>query len=192
MWRDFGNKAAEGLGMTEPIASHESSGIPPPNSAKQPHRGDKILRLIGAFKLLKSTALIVASIATLRLMHRDIGELVIEWERRLHIAPGHRLIDELILKLTSVNHRQLAALAAVLAAYAVMYLVEGIGLLLLKRWAEWMTVLTTAGLIPIEIYENVHRPGWGKVLALVINVALAAYLVVRIRRDKREAHVTPS
>ena len=39
-----------------------------------------------------------------------------------------------------------------------LFVVEGIGLLLHKRWAEYFTVITTGLLMPIEIYELVHRP----------------------------------
>jgi uncharacterized membrane protein (DUF2068 family) len=68
-----------------------------------------------------------------------------------------------------------------------MFLVEGIGLLLLLHWAEWMTVITTSGLIPIEMYEIVHRPTWLKAFAMLINIALAVYLAVHVRNEAIEA-----
>ena len=58
-----------------------------------------------------------------------------------------------------------------------MFTVEGIGLLLVKHWAEWMTVITTSGLIPFEIYEMIDHPSWLKALAMMINIAIAVYLV---------------
>jgi hypothetical protein len=41
--------------------------------------------------------------------------------------------------------------------YAGLLLTEGLGLLLRKRWAEYLTIITTAGLIPIELYEMSRR-----------------------------------
>jgi uncharacterized membrane protein (DUF2068 family) len=75
----------------------------------------------------------------------------------------------------------------VLLAYAAMFLVEGIGLLFLKHWAEWMTVITTSALIPIEIYEIIHRPTWLKAAAMLINIVLAVYLAVHVRREAIDA-----
>ena len=45
-------------------------------------------------------------------------------------------------------------------AYAIVFSVEGIGLLLGSRWAEWLTVVSTGLLIPFEIYEVFHKPGF--------------------------------
>ena len=95
----------------------------------------------------------------------------------------------------TVTQRQLWVAGFVLLAYAVMFLIEGIGLLLLEHWAEWMTVITTGGLIPIEIYETVRRPTWFKVGAMLINAAVEVYLVWRVRREaaeKRSARLNPN
>ncbi len=34
---------------------------------------------------------------------------------------------------------------------------EGVGLLLRQYWAEYLTIFTTASLIPLEIYELFER-----------------------------------
>ena len=52
-----------------------------------------MLRLIGAFKLVKSFLLVGAALATLRLVHADIGEVVLEWAHWLHVAPGNKLVQ---------------------------------------------------------------------------------------------------
>ena len=86
-----------------------------------------------------------------------------------------------------MTKRQLILTGIVLLAYSAMFLIEGIGLLLLKHWAEWMTVITTAGLIPFEIYEMMHRPTRLKAAAMMINIVVAAYLAFRVRREAMEA-----
>jgi uncharacterized membrane protein (DUF2068 family) len=65
--------------------------------------------------------------------------------------------------------------------YAALFMTEGIGLWLLKRWAEWFTVIATGSLIPIESYEIYRHPSVIKVLVLLINIAVVVYLVYRIR-----------
>ena len=36
---------------------------------------------------------------------------------------------------------------------------EGIGLLMRRLWAEYLTVIATAILLPLEVYEIVQKPG---------------------------------
>jgi uncharacterized membrane protein (DUF2068 family) len=73
-------------------------------------------------------------------------------------------------------------------AYAAVFATEGIGLWMQKRWAEWLTVIITASLIPLEVWELLDRPNFGKAAVLVANTAIVAYLVwhVRSRGKHRE------
>ena len=128
-----------------------------------------------------------AAISVFNLIHKDIGDEVLTWAHRFHIAPGNRFVEHLFEKLLTVTKRQLILTGIVLLAYSAMFLIEGIGLLLLKHWAEWMTVITTAGLIPFEIYEMIHRPTRLKAAAMMINIVVAAYLAFRVRREAMEA-----
>jgi uncharacterized membrane protein (DUF2068 family) len=146
-------------------------------------RGSGLVRAIGLFKLVKAIFLIAAAISVFKLMHRDIGDVVLTWAHRFHIAPGNVLLERLLEKVLTVTGHQLIVVGCVLLSYAAMFLVEGIGLLLLKHWAEWMTVITTSGLIPIEMYEIIRHPTWLKAIAMVINIILAVYLAVHVRRE---------
>jgi uncharacterized membrane protein (DUF2068 family) len=53
---------------------------------------------------------------------------------------------------------------------------EGALLLSGKPWAHWIVILGLACLLPFEILSLEHRPGIGKVLVLVANVAIVVYL----------------
>ena len=46
-----------------------------------------------------------------------------------------------------------------------------------KYWAEWFTVIATGSLVPLEIYEAVHRFSAFKLVALLVNIAIVVYLV---------------
>ena len=67
--------------------------------------------------------------------------------------------------------------------YAALFLTEGIGLWMAKRWAEWFSVIITSSLVPFEIYEIYRHPTVLKFGALLLNLAVVAYLVYRIRTD---------
>jgi uncharacterized membrane protein (DUF2068 family) len=159
--------------------------VPPPARSHRP-RGASLLRLIGAFKVLKSALLVAAAISVFNLIHKDLADVILKWARRLHIAPGNLLVEHLLERVLTVTQRQLFVVGVVLLVYAAMFMVEGVGLLLLKHWAEWMTVITTSGLIPFEIYEMVQHPSWLKALAMVVNVAIAIYLFDHVRREAAE------
>ena len=56
-----------------------------------------------------------------------------------------------------------------------------VGLWFSKRWAEYLTLVATVLLIPIEVYELSLSVSVFKVLTLVINVAIAVYLLLAKR-----------
>jgi uncharacterized membrane protein (DUF2068 family) len=68
--------------------------------------------------------------------------------------------------------------------YSAVFLTEGVGLALQKRWAEYVTILTTASLLPLEVYEIVKRFSVAKTVVLLINIAVVVYLVYEVRRTR--------
>jgi uncharacterized membrane protein (DUF2068 family) len=54
-----------------------------------------------------------------------------------------------------------------------------------KRWAEWLTCIITASLIPLEVWEFFNRPNIGKAAVVVANAAIVAYLVWHVRSKGR-------
>ena len=67
-----------------------------------------------------------------------------------------------------------------------MFAVEGVGLLLEKRWAEYVTLGVTISFIPIEVYELVKHPNAIKTTTIAVNVAVVIYLALRAARRRRE------
>jgi len=62
--------------------------------------------------------------------------------------------------------------------------VAGVGLWMQKRWAEWLTVIITASLIPLEVWELIFRPTIGIGAVLVANTAIVIYLVWHVVRSR--------
>jgi uncharacterized membrane protein (DUF2068 family) len=146
------------------------------------HRRSAGLTLIAAFKLLKATVLILIGVGALRLIHRDVEATAIRLVNHFRGDPDNRYIHALLSKITSLSPHRLEALGIGALIYAGLFLTEGIGLLLQKRWAEWLTVVSGSGFIPLEIYEVIHHARWGRITVLVINIAIVAYLVREIRK----------
>jgi uncharacterized membrane protein (DUF2068 family) len=82
-------------------------------------------------------------------------------------------IDELF----SLQTHQLHLFALVALVYATIEGFEAVGLWFTKRWAEYLTLIVTASLLPVEIYELSHHVSPFKVMAFAINVAVVAYLM---------------
>jgi uncharacterized membrane protein (DUF2068 family) len=80
-------------------------------------------------------------------------------------------------KLFTLDSSRLHLFAAIAAVYALVEGVEAVGLWMAKRWAEYLTVLVTASLLPVEVYELSHRVSPFKVMAFVINLAVVGYLL---------------
>jgi uncharacterized membrane protein (DUF2068 family) len=141
----------------------------------------RLLRLIAVFKFLKAAMLIALGIGAFRLLHRDIGSLLEHWTELLGVDPGNRFVDAALSKISDLRPEQITRLGLGSFFYAGLFLVEGTGLWLQKRWAEWLTVILTASLVPVEIYAIYRHPSAVKVVVLVINLGIVGYLIHHIR-----------
>jgi len=143
------------------------------------------LLLIAAFKLLKGFALLAVGIGALKLLHKDVAAVVEHWINIFQVDPHSHYIQLLLAKLSIVGDRRLKELGVGTFIYSAIFFTEGIGLALRKRWAEYFTIITTSSLLPIEIYELFKHASIGKGVALVINLAVVAYLVCELRRTRK-------
>jgi uncharacterized membrane protein (DUF2068 family) len=93
---------------------------------------------------------------------------------------AHPILDR-ISNVFVITPAHLRAAALLLIAYALLEAVEMVGLWRTQRWAEYLTFLATISLLPLEVYELSHKFTLLKVLTLVINLAIAAYLLLAKR-----------
>jgi uncharacterized membrane protein (DUF2068 family) len=140
------------------------------------------LRLIAVFKLFKASILIAVAVGAFKLLHKDVADAVEHWVELLRLDPNNHFIDAALEKASDISPGKIKELGLGSMVYAGLFLTEGIGLWLEKRWAEWLTVIITSSLVPIEIYEIHRHPTPVRIAALLINLAIVAYLVYRIRR----------
>jgi uncharacterized membrane protein (DUF2068 family) len=141
------------------------------------------LRLIALFKLIKASILIAVAVGIFRLIHRDVADAVAHWVEVLKLDPNNHLIDAVLEKASDISPDKIKELGLGSLFYAGLFLTEGIGLWFEKRWAEWLTVIITSSLVPIEIYSIHRHPTLVKIAALLINLVIVAYLVYRIRKE---------
>ncbi len=143
---------------------------------------DRMLRLIAVFKFFKAASLIALGIGAFRLLHKDLGSVLEHWIMALRLDPGQHFLDVALAKASNASPAQIKQVGVGSFIYAALFLAEGTGLWLRKRWGEWLTVIITSSLVPIEIYEIHRHPSWPKVVVFVLNIAVVVYLIYHMRK----------
>jgi hypothetical protein len=154
-------------------------------SAAQPSRFG-MLRTIAVYKLGKVLLLLATAYGVLRLQDASLIARIYSWASALPSGLEQDFLLRGLAWFSGLSERRVQALGFVTLAYAAVFAVEGIGLWMRRRWAEWLTTVVTASLIPLEIWELLHKPSIGKAAVLIINAAIVAYLLWQLR-STREA-----
>ncbi len=153
---------------------------------------DKIvLRLIAIDRLIHFIVLVALGVAVL-LFAADRAQLKDAYYRVLTAlqggvaggpvqTSGHVGILHELDRLFSLHSGTLHVVGIALLAYGVLEGIEAIGLWRLKRWAEYLTFISTTVLLPLEVYEIATRATALKVIGFLINVAVVVYLLIRKR-----------
>ena len=144
--------------------------------------------MIGAFKLFKAALLVALGLVWVSGIAAGSLADAAAWTGALQ---GHHVLRRIVERLASLSGHQQHVIATATFGYAALFAVEGVGLLMRKRWAEWMTVIVTGSFVPFELIGIVRRPGPGKVVALAFNVAIVVYLGLGILRgwgENRQRH----
>jgi uncharacterized membrane protein (DUF2068 family) len=144
---------------------------------------NRLIRLIGLFKLLKSGLLIALGVGAFNLLHRDLAAVLNHWIEAFKLDPTNRFVDAALGKASNLSPGQIKNLGLGSFIYAGLFLTEGTGLWLLKRWAEWLTIVITGSLVPVEVYEIHRHPTPLRFTVLVVNLAIVGYLIYRIRSE---------
>jgi uncharacterized membrane protein (DUF2068 family) len=141
------------------------------------------LRMIAVFKFVKALFVIATGFGLLRFYDPRVTAWLFRLSHELPYGFEQRLVRDAMAFLSGMSPRRIQLMAAATFIYAALFLVEGVGLWLGLVWAEVLTIVATSSLIPVEIFEIHRHPTIVRVLVLVANVAIAGYLVWRLRRE---------
>ena len=145
------------------------------------------IRLIAAFKLFKGLVLLAVGIGAVNLLHKDIAFEFVRWADLFRVDPNNHYIHRLLERFLTLDARKLRELSVGTFFYSALLLTEGTGLLLGQRWAEYLTIIATSSFIPLEVYEIVKRVRVAKVVVLLLNIVVVAYLVIVLRRNHKNS-----
>jgi len=144
------------------------------------------IHLLAGVKLLKGILLFIVALKLLTLLNKDVGVWFADFIARHRIDPENKIVHGIIEKLAGIENKQLILFSVGSFLYSALQLTEGIGLWLEKRWAEFLTVIATSCLIPLEIYEVFAKFTWIRVGALLVNIFVVWYLSTRLKDEKKE------
>ncbi|HUS32278.1 MAG TPA: DUF2127 domain-containing protein [Kofleriaceae bacterium] len=156
----------------EEVAAHISETV-----KTEVERVDFGLRVIIVWKAIKAVLLFALGIAAFALVHSDVAKLGTELIAWLGIDAGRPTVQHVLAKLAGLTPHRISVIGIGAIIYACVLALEGWGLHRRYLWADWLTVIVTSSLIPLEIYELFKHPSVGKVIALVVNVAIVMYLL---------------
>ena len=150
--------------------------------AGDPKRSRRIIRLIAAERFLRGLVLLGAGAYLLTHAGSDFSRLADRLARRIELDPHRPFVRHLIEKLHRLRASTVVITGIAALGYGLLELVEGTGLWLDQLWAEYLTVIATSLLIPLEVYELVRHPSLLKAGGIAVNVAIVAYLAHALRR----------
>jgi uncharacterized membrane protein (DUF2068 family) len=157
--------------------------LPPPadsRSARDP------IYLVAALKLFHTVVLLAVAAGVHHLLAHDAAQTVRRWAVALRADPHDRWVEAVVGRVSGLSHARLEEISLGLVVYALLFAVEGVGLLARRRWAEWLTVVTTALLLPLELREVARRPDAARLVALAVNACVVVYLIARLRGRRKD------
>ncbi|MGD0038584.1 MAG: DUF2127 domain-containing protein [Bacteroidota bacterium] len=154
------------------------------SSSSNPSRGitSRIIRTIAVFKLFKAVLLICLAFGAFRLLNPAVEQRLTHWVGSFAWNHNQVFVLSPLAKITGLKPKQLEAFGIVAFLYAILFTIEGIGLWFKKQWAEYLTLIATGSLLPMEIYEIYRRMTYSRGIALLLNLAVFIYLLKVVRR----------
>ncbi len=153
----------------------------------------RYLKIIALYKIAKGVLLILLGASILFLNTRDLWlGRISDWAGEEILLKHSRAVVYLLHRVQhAVEGGTLRATGLLALAFAALFLTEGIGVYLQKRWAEYLMVIATAAFIPVEIRHIIHQPSIAAVGILAANCFIVWFLFRVLRRNPAPAHSRP-
>lgn len=158
-----------------------------PDGESSHRRKDRLLPWIAAERALRAVLLIALGIALLSHPHANWAKDISDLARHLGLDPNSNGIHKVLDKVRHISPSQDVFFGIVALAYGVLEGAEAYGLFKRRRWGEWLTVIATSLLLIPEVWEIGKSATPLKIGGLIVNLAIVAYLLWRIRRENRQA-----
>jgi len=152
----------------------------------EPNKPTLGLRLIAVLEVAKGVLGLILGVGLYLLAGHHQHPLIQSIVVRFHLNDSAHAPHFIVEMLAHPERFRLEIWTLLAAGYATLRFVEGYGLWLARRWAEWLALVSAALYIPFEIFAIVERPTLLKVTLLVLNGAFVAYLSMVLRATRRK------
>lgn len=146
---------------------------------------NRVLALIAAFKLVKCALLAVLAMVAFGWLRRGPDDPLLHWLVRLPLAEGHGFVHSALVTLAGLPPHRADVLGAIAVGYSGLFGIEGIGLYRRRPWAEILTVVATASLLPFEAWALIEKLSLPRIAALAVNLSVVLYLLHVLRGKRR-------
>jgi uncharacterized membrane protein (DUF2068 family) len=144
---------------------------------------------IGCLKLCKSLLFLSIGIGALHMLHRDLADEILDAASVLRFDPESHFVSVVLDQTAVLSDARLREISLGTFFYAALAMMEAIGLILQKEWAEYFTLILTASFLPFEGYEiYLHATLW-KCLLITVNVLIVLYLLLVVWENRRDVSV---
>lgn len=137
-----------------------------------------ILRVIAVYHLLKALLFFGLGFGLMHFVHHDIAQFLNDYViEPLHFDSDSHYLKWILGKVELLTPHHLRIMGYVAFIYGAIFAVEGVGLYLRKRWAEYMVVIVVTSLLPFEVYEIHVHLAWWKLVLVAGNLLVVAFLI---------------
>lgn len=137
---------------------------------------ERLLMVIGAAKVAEALLFVLLGVGVVRLLQQGVVDELTRLIVALRFDPEGRVASAVLNHAALMSPHRLKEISAVAFAHAALDLLEGVGLILTKVWAEFVTVAVSGFFLPLEFYSLARHVTWVRVTITLINVAVVAYL----------------
>lgn len=135
------------------------------------------LRTVATIEAAKGALVIIVGLGLLALIHYDVQGLAEDLVRHMHLNPARHYPRIFIEAAGQLTDARLWALAVSAFAYSTVRFIEAYGLWHMRAWAEWFAIISGSLYVPMELYGLIHHATPIKAMALIINLAMVAYMI---------------
>ncbi|MBC2638122.1 MULTISPECIES: DUF2127 domain-containing protein [unclassified Rhodococcus (in: high G+C Gram-positive bacteria)] len=145
-----------------------------------------IMRLLAVERVLRALVLILVALGIFHLRTskthvKESFDNELPLIRPLANQLGWNIDESKIIKTIddtfALSSTTLTWLALAILLYALLQLIEAVGLWLVRRWGEYFAVVATSLFLPLEIFELFEKVTVLRVVLLLVNIAAVVWLI---------------
>lgn len=144
-----------------------------------PKKSLRALRSLAIFEAIKGLLGLALGVGFLGMINHHTAHALTKFAGFLYLNPARDYPKIFARFEAKFDHPKLFALGAL--TFGAVRFAEAYGLWSGRRWAEWLALISSALILPIEIYEFCLG-SWKAGTIFIVNVAIVLFLIAQLRQ----------